>query len=159
MTQQGLLSGSASTTQGTSRWPMSRCRAQPEQPLDFLVLAGPAQEVQVESRRLEWQLGDALEAQVEHRSALDGEPRLEGIRLVGQPLAAEHRLPEPAQPLRLDGVDDEVLQIHAPTVGPSRRRHRQPWHYSGAHTSCDVATLARGQHRGVRMRIHWERCS
>jgi len=73
----------------------------------------------VESRRLEWRLGDALEAQVEHRSALDGEPRLEGIRLVGQPLAAEYCLPEPAQPLRLDGVDDEVLQIHAPTVGPA----------------------------------------
>jgi len=99
--------------------------AQPEQ-LDYLGLVGPAQEVQVESRRREWRLGDALEAQVEHRSALDGEPRLEGIRLVGQRLAAEYGLPEPAQPLRLDGVDDEVLQIHAPTVGPSRRRHREP---------------------------------
>jgi len=67
---------------------MSRCHAQPEQPLDFLGLAGPAQEVQVECRRrLEWRLGDALEAQV------------------------EHRLPEPAQPLRLDGVDDEVVQV------------------------------------------------
>ena len=90
--------------------------AQPEQPLDLLGLAGPAQEVQVEPRRLGRRLGDALEAQVEHRSALDGEPRLVALRLVGQPLAADHRLPEPAQPLRLDGVEDEVLQIHAPTV-------------------------------------------
>ena len=100
--------------------------AQPEQPIDLLGLAGPAQEVQMEPRRLGRRLGDALEAQVEHRSALDGESRLEAIGLVGQPLAADHRLPEPAQPLRLDGVDDEVLQIHELTVGPSRvRRHRQ----------------------------------
>lgn len=87
---------------------------QPEQPLDFLGLAGPAQQVQVESRRLQWLLGGALEAQVERRSALDGEPRLEAIRLVGQPLTTEHRLPEPAQPPRLDGAGDEVLQIRAP---------------------------------------------
>ena len=76
----------------------------------------------MESQRLGRRLGDALEAQVEHRSALDGEPRLEAFRLVGQPLAAERRLPEPAQPLRIDGVEDEVLQIHAPTVGPGTRR-------------------------------------
>jgi hypothetical protein len=70
--------------------------AQPEQPVDFLGLARPAHEVQVESRRLGGGVGAALEAQVEHRSSLDAEPRLEAIRLIGQPLAAEHRLPEPA---------------------------------------------------------------
>jgi len=132
---------------------------QPEQPLDFLGLAGPAQEVQVESRRLEWRLGDALEAQVEHRSALDGEPRLEGIRLVGQPLAAEYCLPEPAQPLRLDGVDDVVLQILAPTVGPagvdiaSHDTTLAPMPPAMSRRLLVVNTAA------CRMRIHCERCS
>ncbi len=97
-------------------------RAQAEQSIDLLGLAGAAGEVDVEPRRLGPRLGDTREAQVEHRSALDGEPRLEDVRLVGQPLGADHRLPEPAQPLRLDGVDDEVLQVHEPTVGGSRRR-------------------------------------
>ena len=67
------------------------------------------------------EFGHALEAQVEHRSALDGESRLEAIGLVRQPLGADHRLPEPAQSLRLGGVEDEVLQVHAPTVDPSGR--------------------------------------
>ena len=66
---------------------------QPEEPIDYLGLAGPAGEVQMEPRRVRWRLGDALEAQVEHRSGLDGEPRLEAIRIVGEPLGAEHRLP------------------------------------------------------------------
>ena len=143
--------------------------ARPERPLDFLGLAGPAQEVQVESRRLEWRLGDALEAQVEHRSALDGGPRLEDIRLVGQPLAAEYRLPEPAQPLRLDGVVDEVLQIHAPTVGPAGGD------IAGHDTTLAPIPLApiplapippatsrrllAVNTQACRMRIHWERCA
>jgi hypothetical protein len=92
---------------------------QPEQPLDLLRLARPTREVQVQSRRLGCRLGDALEAQVQHRPAVDGQPGLEAVGLVGQPLTAEGRLPEPAEPLRLDRVEDEVLQVHAPTVGPA----------------------------------------
>ena len=80
----------------------------------------------MQPRRVRWWLGDALEAQVDYRATIDGEPRLEAIRIVGQPLGAEHRLPEPAQPLRVDGVDDEVLQIHESTVDPGRRGHHKP---------------------------------
>jgi hypothetical protein len=36
--------------------------------------------------------------------------------LVGQLLATESCLPEPSEPLRFNGVDDQVLQIHAATL-------------------------------------------
>jgi hypothetical protein len=70
--------------------------AQVEQPLDLLALPRAAHEVQVEPRRVGRRLGDALEAQVEHRSTLDGQPCLVPSGLVGQLLAADRRLPEPA---------------------------------------------------------------
>ncbi len=89
--------------------------------LDLLSLAVAAAQVQVESRRLARQLGDTLKAQVQDRSALDGEPGLEAVRFVGQPLTSERRFPEPAQPLRVDGVDDKVLQIHAHSLCRSQR--------------------------------------
>ena len=110
----------------------------------------------MEPRRVDWRLGDALEAQVEHRSALDGEPRLEGIRLVGQPLGADHRLPEPAQPLRLDGIEYEVLQIHEPTVGPSRRGHRKPWRQPGARLRRRRDSYLAVTTEACRMRTHRE---
>ena len=159
MTQHGLPSGSASTTQShIALTDVEVSCAQPEQPLDFLGLAGPAQEVQVESRRLGWRLGDAREAQVEHRSSLDAEPRLEAIRLIGQPLTPEHCLPEPAHPLRFDGVDDEVLQKHAPHCRTQQAATSRPMTLLGR------PYLRRRQRRSLpvnteacRMRSHWER--
>ena len=71
----------------------------------------------MQPRRLGWQLGDALEAQVEHRSALDGEPtgRHWSHGLIGQALEnsyvaymivilavaalSVHRANSPARPL------------------------------------------------------------
>src|SRR6187455_942588 len=105
----------------------------------------------MEPRRVRWRLGDPLEAQVEYRSTVDGEPRLEAIRIVGEPLGAEHRLPEPAQPLRVDGVDDEVLEIHESTVGPARRGHRKPWRQPAGRrrSAVEEARLVR-DHDGLR---------
>jgi hypothetical protein len=54
-------------------------------------MAGTVRDVQLEPRRLDRRLGDTLEAQVEHRSAVDGEPGLEVIWFVDHPLAADHR--------------------------------------------------------------------
>ena len=71
--------------------------AEPEQPLDHLGLTVVAVQVEVEPLRLGRRLRDLLEAQVEHRAAVDGEPGLEHVRLVGELLAAERRLPEAAQ--------------------------------------------------------------
>jgi hypothetical protein len=84
ITRKGLPSVSARTTQGTPPWPMSSRRAQLEQPIDHPGLARSAAEVQVQPRRLRRPVRDGLEAQVEHRSALDGEPRLVPNRLVGE---------------------------------------------------------------------------
>jgi hypothetical protein len=97
---------------------MSRCRApQPEQPLDHRALVGAPHEVDVQPGPVDLRVGDALEAQVEHGPALDDEARLEAVGLVGQALTADHRLPEPSQPLRLAGVEHQVLQVHGRTVG------------------------------------------
>ncbi len=67
----------------------------------------------MESRLLEGWIGDALEAQVEDGTTRNGQSGLESSWLVGQPLASERRFPEPAQRSWLDGVDDDVLEIHA----------------------------------------------
>ena len=40
--------------------------------------------------------------------------------LVGHARAPQRDFPEPAEPLRLEGVEDEVLQEHEPTVGSRR---------------------------------------
>ncbi len=96
MTQHGLPSGSASTTRATSCCPMSRCRApSPSSRSTSWVWPAPP-------KRSRWSLGisdggsGTRWKQVQHRSSLDAEPRLEAIRLIRQPLAAKHRVPEPA---------------------------------------------------------------
>ena len=90
MTQNGLPSGSASTTHGTSCWPMSRCRAPSvEGAPHHLVLSRPAPQVEVQPRLGGDRLGDRLEAQVEHEPVGHGEPRLEQAGLVGERAAPE----------------------------------------------------------------------
>ena len=48
------------------------------------------------------------------RSVVDREPGLVAVGLVGQRLAADDGLPEPSERLRLDGVEDQVLEVHGP---------------------------------------------
>src|SRR5690606_27383280 len=99
---------------------VERPRTQVDQLLDDLALPAATGEVQVESRagrRLarrgaRGRLGHPLEAEVELRPTRDRESRLEAGWLVGQPLQAQARLPEATQPLGVQGVDDDVLQIH-----------------------------------------------
>ena len=91
--------------------------AQCEQPLDHRLLLLAAPEVEVESLWLNGWLRHPLEAQVEHRAVGYCQPGLERVRLVGQRLGAQRRLPEPAERRRVDGVDDDVLQVHVLSVG------------------------------------------
>ena len=95
MTQNGLPSGSASTTHGTSRWPMSRCRAPSSRARRTTSSCrGPPRRSRCSRGLGGDRLGHRLEAQVEHEPVGHGEPRLEQVGLVGERAAPEQRLPE-----------------------------------------------------------------
>ena len=85
MTQNGLPSGSASTTQGTSRWPMSRCRA-PRSRARCTTSACREPPLMSRCSRGSGSRGSGtrLEAEVEHQPVGHGEPGLVQVGLVGQ---------------------------------------------------------------------------
>jgi len=61
-------------------------------------------------------MGHPLEAQVEHGAAGHREAGLEPGVLVCQRLSAEFGLPGPADGMRIGGVEDDVLEVHALTL-------------------------------------------
>ncbi len=95
--------------------------AELQQPGHLLVAPVAGGQVEVQPDRLGRRLGHLLEAEVEERLVPDRQPGLVDPRRVGQGLGAERGLPEPAEALRVEGVEDEVLELHA-----SHRRRAQP---------------------------------
>jgi hypothetical protein len=53
-----------------------------------------------------------LEAEVKNRSVSDEEAGLETVGLIGQGHQSEGSGPEVSKPLRVRGVEDEILQVH-----------------------------------------------
>ena len=81
-------------------------------------------ELEVQALRPGWLLRHPREAEVEVGPVGHRQPGLVAGVLVGQGLGAEPGFPGPAEGLRINSVEDDVLQVHDFTLGgrPSRVR-------------------------------------